>query len=1118
MLLDAHDAGCDEYTRNARRSDLLNVYRAMVTARIVDRQQADFVRRGDAFFHIPGEGHEPIAALGPHLTPQDWIAAHYRDKALLIFRGVAPAAFLSASLCRATAPGAGRQLPDIVGSRAHRILSAPVPVGNHALHAVGVAAAEVETHPESDTIVVCIAGDGTSQQGEFLEAMCEAVRRQLPVLFVIEDNGFAISTRTDRMTAFSTPSGPAAHVFNMPIVRITGRDVCAAVTTFRDVVHEVRHLRRPAVVSLTLDRLTSHTNADNQRLYRGAQELALLREHDPIARFEHDLCDVISQDELADIRAAAEAAVAAAAAEALVAAEPTPACTAKAPLPSMLVADDRERWLESEQKACTMAEAIRGVLRSRLEQDPRVVLIGQDIEDPKGDVFGTTRGLSTSFPGRVLNAALSESTIVGTAIGRAVAGQRPVALIQFADFLPLAFNQIANELGTMHWRTAGEYGCPVVIMAPCGGYKPGMGPFHSQTFDGTAVHLPGIDVVMPSTSADACGLLNNALDSPRPTLFLYPKALLNAPSEGPSFDMNQHRVAIGASRMVRPGRDLTIVAWGNTVRLASRVAGTLDEWNYSAEILDLRSLSPWDETRVIESAERTGRLLIVHEDNLSGGLGSEIAARVTERAARPPRILRVARADVPIPCHFESQLAVLPGYRSTLDGAAQLLGLEVAWAKPERTRDPETVAVNAIASGPSDETVFVTRLTVRPGDRVTTDDIVATVESSKCAVEIAPAASGVVVAVAAREGEEVPVGSALMLIRPDRLPRREPRATELEPRPSLVARPVDRPAETTRSSNATDTAVRIIGVRGATGGRVVGHHELLHHHPSRTVDEVKRLTGIESRRWIAEGEDAIGLAATAAQRVLGDLALTAADLDLVVCTTTTPAQVTPSTACAVMARLGGTRAPAYDVSAACSGYLYTLQIAHDFLHARGAGRALILTAEAMSTRTNVSDFDTAFLFGDAATATVLAMGGDAGHVLHRPVLAAKPEGGDALSVPLTDGGFVRMRGGRVFAEAVREMTAILETACHDSGLRTSELDCVVPHQANLRILEAIEARVGRPVVRHLQHVGNTSSSSIPLALEAYVIGRRDHRRIGLCAFGGGFTSGAAVIELPHNQP
>jgi|KBSSwiStaDraftv2_1062776.scaffolds.fasta_scaffold07261_6 2-oxoisovalerate dehydrogenase E1 component len=1102
-------------------SHWLGIYRAMVTARCIDRHQAEFVRRGEAFFHIPGEGHETIAALGPHLNDEDWIAAHYRDKALLVHRGVAAEAFLSASLCRSTAPGAGRQLPDIICSRRHRVLSTPVPVGNHALHAVGVAAAEVELRPASDFIVVCTAGDGTSQQGEYLEALCEAIRRQLPVLFVIEDNGFAISTRTAGMTLVSTPAGPSREFLGTPITHLDGSDVAGACRDFRTIVAGIRRSRRPAIVALHVDRLTSHTNADDHRLYRDDDERARMRDRDPIARFETALAArAVSAAEQVSIRTSVEAEVAAAASRALDAADPVPTFTAKAPLPPALSSRDSETPLAADDGPETTLEAIRGVLRSRLRRDSRVCLLGQDIEDPKGDVFGVTRGLSTEFPGRVTNAPLSESTIVGTAIGRAIVGQRPIAFIQFADFLPLAFNQIANELATMYWRTAGEFACPVVLMAPCGGYKPGMGPFHAQTFDGTAVHVPGLDVVMPTSAADVCGLLNSVLDSARPTLFLYPKAALNIVRRTRSkkcFDAARHRVPIGVARRLQSGNDVTMVAWGNTVRLVSRVAETLNEWGYSTDVLDLRSLSPWDESQVIESAERTGRLLIVHEDNVSCGLGGEIAARVAESAARPPRVLRIARPDAPIPCHYESQLAVLPGFRSTLSGAAQLLDVEIAWDEPRTGCEDGSFVVQANGSGPADETVTVVQLLVKPGDRIAAGDVVATLETSKCAVEVSAALGGVVTAVVVKAGDDVLVGRPLLVIRTEETLRRLPRTEERIALPRLVKRrhepgttnaPEPRPAR--------ERTVGIVTVRSATGARVVEHHELLCHHPGRTVEEVQRLTGIDSRRWLGAGEDVLSLAVAAARRALDDAALDPADLDLVICSTVTPTQMTPSMACQVMARLGGTsRAATYDVTAACSGYLYALGIAHDFLQS-SPGRVLVLTADALSTKTDVRDFDTAFLFGDAATATVLESGRRraSGLSLHRPILSSKPELGDALLVPASaESGFVKMRGGRVFTEAVREMAAILERACAASRIATSDLDLIVPHQANGRILDVIEARVGRPVARHLRTVGNTSSSSIPLALEAQIAHGLRANRIGLCSFGGGFTSGAAVIEV-----
>ena len=1091
------------------RAALLDVYRSMVTARLVDRQQADLVRRGEAYFHIPGEGHEPVAALGPHLTTDDWIAAHYRDKALLLYRGVSPEAYIAASLCRSTAPGAGRQLPDIFGSRAHRVLSTPVPVGNHALHLVGVIAAEAQSEPRRNVIGVCLAGDGTSQQGEFLEAICEAVRRRLPVLFVIEDNGFAISTRTRWMTIVSRPDGLARDFLGVPITTVNGRDVVATYDAFGAVVSQMRRTRRPALIALTLDRLTSHTNADDQQLYRDAEDLAQLAKRDPLVSFERVLARSVEAGELDAIRTAAENAVAAATERALAAAPPTPTLQAKEPLPDPLPGRVEERWLEAGSPG-TMLEAIRAVLSDRLISNPGVVLIGQDIEDPKGDVFGLTRGLSTRFPGRVLNAPLAESTIVGTAIGRAIAGQRVVVLIQFADFLPLAFNQIANELGTMFWRTAGDFSCPVVILAPCGGYKPGMGPFHAQTFDGTAIHVPGLDVVMPSTPADACGLLQGALDSPRPTLFLYPKAALNVAGTGRAFDVGRHRVDIGRARVLRRGSDLTLVAWGNTVRLATNVAEVLEEHSFTSDVIDLRSLSPWDEPCVVESAERTGRLLIVHEDNLSGGLGAEVAARVAERATKPTRVLRVARPDVPIPCHFESQLAVLPSFRSLLSAAAQLLNVDLTWEVADRHPVPDILAVPVIGSGPSDETVFISSLVVQPGARVATDDVLAVVDTAKCAVEVTAPNPGVVVEIPVHEGEEVVVGATLLTLRVDAPLHREPSRHSADARPRLGAR---RLRGLSNGPALAAASVRLVAVRGATGTRVVSHEEILPHHPGRSIDDIVRLTGIERRRWVADGEDAVALAVLAARRAMADAALEPGDVDLVICATTTPSHVTPSMACQVMARLGGSRAPAYDVSAACSGYLFALHAAHNFLVARASGRVLVLTTETLSTRTDLHDFDTAFLFGDAATATVLASGVGSGPLLHRPVLASSPDTDNALVMPLApELGHVRMRGRRVFAEAVRELTAILGEACAASGLGIEALDAVIPHQANGRILDAVEARCGRPVVRHLRHIGNTSSSSIPLALEARLAQSTDDRWLGICSFGGGFTSGAALIE------
>jgi 2-oxoisovalerate dehydrogenase E1 component len=483
--------------------------------------------------------------------------------------------------------------------------------------------------------------------------------------------------------------------------------------------------------------------------------------------------------------------------------EPAPCLTAKPPLhgregdlprPSRMNGSDVTAW--GGHPPQTMREAICQTLRHHLQTDPRVFLYGQDIEDPKGDVFGVTRGLSSEFPGRVRNAPLSESTIVGTSIGRALAGGRPVAFLQFADFLPLAYNQILSEMASIHWRTDGAWHAPVIVMIACGGYKPGLGPFHAQTFESIAAHTPGVDVLMPSNAADAAGLLNAAFASGRPTLFFYPKACLNQVEAATSTDVADQFVPLGKARLVRSsnhswgdlprssvclswgdlprssnsgdlGRSphgITFVAWGNTVARCRQAADALAEAGVETELIDLRSLSPWDEAAVIESVERTRKLVVVHEDNRTCGFGAEVLATVMEKANIPVQARRVTRPDTFVPCHFGNQLEVLPSYRRVLAAACELLGLELTWQE-EPVEEDGFQTLDAIASGPADETVIVTDLLVQPGDQVKVGDEVAMIEASKAAINISSTVSGMVDQVLVSAGDTVAVGRPLMRIR-----------------------------------------------------------------------------------------------------------------------------------------------------------------------------------------------------------------------------------------------------------------------------------------------------------------------------------------------------------------
>jgi 2-oxoisovalerate dehydrogenase E1 component len=739
--------------------------RWMATARAIDERERVLVSQNLADFQVSGAGHEAAAAVVLSLVPEDYVASHYRDKALLIARGVAPEAFFRQVLARSTCASSGRQLPGIFSAPTQRVLSMGTPVGNHVMHGVGIAAAV--KHQQAGPIVVCSVGDGTSQEGEFLEAIAEAVRWQLPVLFLIQNNRYSISTATVGKTFFDLPSGPAEQFYGLPIKRIDGSDPVRASEQFEPIVSTVRDRRTPQLVVLNVERLTNHSNADDQSLYRAAEELAHGRSHcDPLAKLRLYLTEHgASGSELDELDSAVQRDLEQALRQTMREPEPHPVFNAKAPLPQEIATRTEYRGGPSFPRL-TMREAVCGVLRHRLATDSRVFLYGQDIEDPKGDVFGITRGLSASFPGRVVNAPLSESTIVGTAIGRALAGQRPVAFIQFADFLPVAFNQILSELGSMYWRSSGVCQCPVIVMAPCGGYRPGMGPFHAQTMEAFTAHVPGIEVVMPSSAADAAGLLNLAFESPRPTVFLYPKSCLNLSDRATSDDVAKHWALPGKARRLSAGKDLTLVSWGSAVIQCERAVSALSENGFRVDFLDLRSLSPWDEAAVLASSEKTGKLIVVHEDNRTAGFGAEVVATVAERIRRPAQMRRITRPDTYVPYHYGNQLEVLPSFKRILEGCADLLNCDVSWDQPPQDR-PGEVTLRAMGTGPADESVEILKIHVSIGDIVSLGQVIAEVETMKSVVEIVSTASGRVIEISAAAGQRIPVGCPLMRLQVD---------------------------------------------------------------------------------------------------------------------------------------------------------------------------------------------------------------------------------------------------------------------------------------------------------------------------------------------------------------
>ncbi len=1134
----------------AQQGDL---YRAVVMARAIDVAEEEATRRGTASFQVSGTGHEASAALVPHLIADDWLNCHYRDKAMMIARGVTPREFFDSLYCKDSSHSRGRQLSAFMCNVDLNIASICGPVGNSALHAVGMARA-ISGHDESP-IVVLACGDGSTQEGEFLEAVAEASRRKTPVLFLVEDNNWAISTQTTGLTFYTVGETECDTFHGVPIHRIDGTDILQCCDDFAPIVANLRHQREAQIVVLSVPRLSDHTNSDDQRIYRRDAEIVDLQSNcNPLIRFENALREHgWRTDELSIIRDDVDCEVTKENEASRCGPEPTPIFSSKAPLRT----DSRSGAESPKQYSCSVAglsmrDAIGDVLRFHLGCDHRVHLLGQDIEDPKGDVFGITRGLSTAFPGRVENAALSESTIVGVSIGRAMMGQLPVAMIQFADFIPLAYNQIVNELGSMYWRTDGAIELPLVIMAPCGGYRPGLGPFHASSYESVLAHAPGIDVCMPSNADDAAALLDTALRSSRPTIYFYPKACLND-SHHATTNGGGSAIRIGGSRKVRTGRDITMVAWGNTVDLCVRAGDCIEEQGFSADVIDLHYLSPWDQTSVIRSCERTGRLLVVHEDNKTCGLGAEVLATVAEVSNVPVQMRRLTRADVHVPCNFQNQLAVLPSFRSVLETAGTMVGLNVRWQEPNQPK-PGYEYIDAIGTAPSDETVTVVDLHVASGDSIEVGQCVATLEASKGVVDLESSITGTVDSVLVSLGDTVAVGTSLLNIftgadasampvnreicgRPI-LSNVRPRSTTPNPTVDYRSSPTHsrtplgpgslnsgavavnplKPDPVIQTQESQMTQMYMSRSQCVTGGREVDTEEIAAKIGTWSREEAIKRTGIEKRFWAVEGETVVSLARQATRKLIEQVE-DFPPIAAVICSTTSPCESSPSIACQVAADLEPFVSPdhwhAFDVNAACSGFLYALKLAYDELATREHHSVVVVTAELASTVTNPEDPATAFLFGDAATATVVTrepiVGGSI--QLHRPLLKSTPDDERSLTSPNVGCGYLQMDGVAVARQASRDMSRVMREATRMYDIDLDSLQCIIPHPGSKRILQSVAQRLGvdeQILVHTLAETGNTSSSSIPLAIDRKWDEIPSGKPLGFFAFGAGFTSAATV--------
>jgi len=1114
---------------DSKLKSLLKTYENMIASRESDTTEAELVNSGEANFLASSRGHEGSAILNPFLNDQDWLCCHYRDKALMLARGESNEQFFYSALCKAESHSNGRQMVSHMSNASLNITSLVGPIGNNALQAAGIA--ETIMDQSKKPIVVCSFGDGTSQQGEVLEALSESARSQLPVLFFVHNNNLAISTKTSGKTFFSLPDNIYPKCFyNIPITRINGKRPLESYDKIEEIVSRMRETRKPEIIIFNVDRLSNHSNADNQLLYRTEDEIKhAVDNNDPITSSKSFLLsEGVSESQLNDIEKRVKLSVKNAVDTARQGTEPQPEFGAERPLPPELITTATEyRGNQTSEKRLSMLEAMRDVFRHQLETNENVYLLGEDIEDKKGDVFGITKELSTDFPGRVVNSALSESTILGLTTGMALAGKHPVAFIQFADFMPLAYNQIMTELGTMYWRTNGTWECPVIVFAACGGYRPGLGPFHSQTNEATYAHIPGVDVYMPSTAGDAVGLLNAAFKSKRPSVFLYPKKLLNNASiaDTTSPDIHKHLIPVGKARILRPGADITLVGWGNTIQICLEAAETLESVGADAEVIDLRTIKPYDLATVLSSVQKTGKLIVTHEDNTTCGVGGDIIASVLEHCNRPIQAKRVTKPDTYTPCNFANQLAVLPSYEKILTAACDLLEIGVEWRIKQLSND-SLFNVEVIGSSPSDESVKIIDLKIEIGDEIKAGDILVETEASKSTGEILAPVSGKIIDIYVEESEQALVGDKLLQIE---LPENSKQNSSLikTQKKAILTRIA------TKDNSTTDDMyfkkiVHNVGVTipvFKTGSRKVDNQELLINFPEKTNEDVVGVTGIKSRYWLAEDESLVSIATDTALQALKENNLRLQDIDSIICATCTPEDyISPSVACLVLHELyktyGEHAVQAMDINAACSGYLYAIQQANNYLKTRPNARVMVITAEALSKRLDPKDFSTAFLFADAASTTIV-LGenhlSQAKAKINRVSLLSTAEDGSILNIPLvkTDDNSITLQGKQLFIYAVKHMAMILYKCCQRSNLTLEDLDLVIPHQANQRISHAIEKKLKLKkgsLFSNIARYGNTSSCTIPIGMSETMHECKTGENIALCAFGSGFTYGAITLK------